>query len=249
MVPLVTLALAVTACGDDEAERDERDQPRGLVRSTSPTGATYEPVDQPQATYLAWLEALEARDAEAACARHAPDLTIALRFEAILLDRAELGDPCTGFVALLWEDPLREFDPLSLETTQDTGEKATVAASFDGGSETAELVFHRAQWRVLRTETRLEATEGASSDAPQRWVRVWCDLEVGADRADVSEQMGAASGEYTLENGGEPQLWWAQDQYDFRAYLDAQGRVLDLVGDYDALGAVDREQLDCPELR
>ncbi len=248
VVPLMTLALGVSACGGEEADRDGRDEPRGLVSSTSATGETGA-TDEPQAAYLAWLEALEAEDAEAACARHAPDLTIALRFEAILLDRAELGDPCTGFVALLWEDPLREFDPLSLETTRATREKATVAASFAAGSETTELVYHRAQWRVLRTEARLEATEGASSQAPRRWVRAWCDLELGADRETVVEQMGEPSGEYTIDNGGEPQLWWAQDQYDFRAYLDAQDAVLDLVGDYDALGAADREQLDCPELR
>ena len=72
---------------------------------------------------------------------------------------------------------------------------------------------------------------------------------LGAERGDVVARMGEPSGEYTLDDGGEPQLWWAQDQYDFRAYLDARGRVLDLVGDYDALGAADRDQLDCPELR
>ena len=49
--------------------------------------------------------------------------------------------------------------------------------------------------------------------------------------------------------GGEPQLWWADRQYDFRAYLDPAGRVLDLVGDYDRLGAEDRAVLTCPELR
>lgn len=254
---LAVAVLLTGACGDGGTPSEAG--PRSLVSSTapSPTGATgatssgpaVEAADEPQAAYLAWLAALESQDAEAACERHHPDLTIALRYEAILLDRAELGDPCTGFVALLWEDPLREVDPVEVETTQDTGEKATVAARFEGGSETAQLVYHRAQWRVLSTASRVEATEGATADAPQRWVRAWCDLEVGADRAAVVEQMGEPSGEYTITNGGEPQLWWAQDQYDFRAYLDARGRVLDLVGDYDALGAADRQQLDCPELR
>ena len=42
---------------------------------------------------------------------------------------------------------------------------------------------------------------------------------------------------------------WAQDQYDFRVYLDVDGSVLELVGDYDALGADDRALLPCPELR
>ena len=45
------------------------------------------------------------------------------------------------------------------------------------------------------------------------------------------------------------QLWWAQDQYDFRVYLDVDDSVLELVGDYDALGAEDRALLPCPELR
>ena len=69
------------------------------------------------------------------------------------------------------------------------------------------------------------------------------------DRDEVVEPMGEPSGEYTVDNGGEPQLWWADYQYDFRAYLDIDGTVLDLVGDYDRLSAADREQLSCPELR
>ena len=252
-VPLVVVVLAAGACGDGDGDGDGDEQPRGLVSSTSPTTtsseAAVEATDEPQAAYLAWLDALEAQDASAACEQHAPELTIELRYEAILLDRAELGDPCTGFVALLWEDPLRELDPVELETTRATEEKATVAARFDGGSETAQLVYHRAQWRLLSTANRTDPRPGATDGAPQRWVREWCDLEVGAERGDVVARMGEPSGEYTLDNGGEPQLWWAQDQYDFRAYLDARGRVLDLVGDYDALGAADRDQLDCPELR
>ena len=31
--------------------------------------------------------------------------------------------------------------------------------------------------------------------------------------------------------------------------LDQQGRVIDLVGDYDQLSAADRDRLPCPELR
>ncbi len=255
-MPLVVVALAAGACGDDgDGDGDEpvAAEPRSLA-SVDPTGSPADPAevqaaDEPQAAYLAWLDALGARDAAAACERHAPELTIELRYEAILLDRAELGDPCTGFVALLWEDPLREVDPVELETTRATEEKATVAARFDAGSETAQLVYHRAQWRVLSTASRTDPLPGATDGAPQRWVREWCDLAVGAERGDVVARMGEPSGEYTLDDGGEPQLWWAQDQYDFRAYLDARGRVLDLVGDYDALGAADRDQLDCPELR
>ena len=60
---------------------------------------------------------------------------------------------------------------------------------------------------------------------------------------------GATVGRYTVANGGEPQLWWADRQYDFRAYLDSAGKVLDLVGDYDRLDAADRSVLTCPELR
>ena len=61
--------------------------------------------------------------------------------------------------------------------------------------------------------------------------------------------MGAPSGEYTVSDGGEPQLYWAQRQYDFRAYLDVRPDVIDLVGDYDALSAAERARLSCPELR
>lgn len=88
---------------------------------TTPAG-TAESFDAPTAAYRDWLAALERRDAAGACAVHAPELTIELRYEAILVDRAELGDPCTGFVALLWEDPTRQYDPVTVETTRATDE-------------------------------------------------------------------------------------------------------------------------------
>jgi hypothetical protein len=72
------------------------------------------------------------------------------------------------------------------------------------------------------------------------------------DRGELEELMGPASGTYSLLDGGEPQVYWTDRQYDFRAYLTEvtpAGTALDLVGDYDALSSTDREQLDCPELR
>ena len=99
-------------------------------------------------------------------------------------------------------------------------------------------------WYVADTSPRDDG-----SAEPARWVQSWCDLSVGMGRDEVIERMGEPSGEYTVANGGEPQLWWADRQYDFRAYLDLDGRVLDLVGDYDRLGAADRGALSCPELR
>ncbi len=113
------------------------------------------------------------------------------------------------------------------------------------------MVYHRAHWRVFSTEDRT----GTSSDAPDgesgpaRWVAAWCSLSPQMTRDEIVALMGEPSGEYTVSDGGEPQLWWAQDQYDFRVYLDVDDSVLELVGDYDALGAEDRALLPCPELR
>ena len=132
-----------------------------------------------------------------------------------------------------------------METTRLTGEKATLAVTFPGSEVTVQLELQRAAWRVLAEQRRTPA-----SPASARWLEVWCDLEVGATRAAVVEAMGEPSGEYTVSDGGEPQVYWAADQYDFRAYLDpVDGTVTDLLGDYDALPAADRSLLDCPELR
>ena len=113
---LVVTVVALSACGDDgagnEAEPERHEVATTNVREPLPVVAAYE----------SWLAALSARDAARACARHAPEFTIELRQRAILEHRAELGDPCVGFVALLWEDPAREYDPLDIEVTQDTGE-------------------------------------------------------------------------------------------------------------------------------
>ena len=110
---------------------------------------------------------------------------------------------------------------------------------------TTTLELQRAAWRVLSEQRRTPA-----SPASAQWLEVWCDLEVGSTRAAVVGAMGEPSGEYTVSDGGEPQVYWAADQYDFRAYLDpVDGTVTDLLGDYDALSAADRSLLDCPELR
>ena len=224
------------------------------VSTASSAPATSAPVSappgSPQEAYVAWLAALERHDAAAACARHAPDFTIALRYRAILLDRAELGDPCTGFVAVLWEDPAREYAPLSVEATQVTGERARLAVDFPGTDESVTLEKRNGSWFVAATQPRVDAADGAgAAEGPGRWLAGWCSLALGMDRDVVTDVMGEPSGEYTIENGGEPQLYWARRQYDFRAYLDRQGRVIDLVGDYDQLSAADRDRLPCPELR
>jgi hypothetical protein len=238
-VVLVAALVALGACGDDEPD-DAAPEPRRVVTSIeSPVG------DEPAvAAYEAWLAALEDHDAAGACARQAPDFTIELRLRAILLHRAELGDACTLFVAVLWEDPAREYDAMAIEPTQVTEEDAVLAVDFAGVDETVTMAYRQAGWYVADTSPR---TSGAVDSAG--WVSHWCDLAVGMDRDEVVERMGEASGEYTVANGGEPQLWWADRQYDFRAYLDPAGRVLDLVGDYDRLSAEDRAALTCPELR
>ena len=94
------------------------------------------------------------------------------------------------------------------------------------------MVYHRAHWRVFSTVDR---TEGGSG--PARWVAAWCSLSPPMTRDEIVALMGEPSGEYTVSDGGEPQLWWAQDQYDFRVYLDIDDSVLELVGDYDARSA------------
>lgn len=202
-----------------------------------------------ESAYLAWLGALAARDAAGACARQAPELTIELRGRAILLGRAGLGDPCTGFVGVLWDEPTEtlETDVAGLEVTSATAERTVLAADLPGRDQTVTMTYDDARWRVLATVAR---GGGAVDDAvTARWVAAWCDLEPGSPSGVVVDLMGEPSGRYTVADGGEPQLYWAAAPYDFRAYLDTTGRVLDLVGDYDALTARDRARLPCPELR
>ena len=149
-----------------------------------------------------------------------------------------------AFVAILWEDPDREYSPLDVEATQVTGEDAILAADFPEVDQTVTMARTNGSWFVSATVAR-----SAGGPAVERWLSGWCELELGMSREAVVGVMGAPSGEYTVSDGGEPQLYWVQRQYDFRAYLDASGRVLDLVGDYDALSAADRDRLPCPELR
>jgi hypothetical protein len=238
VVLLVGLA-ALAGCGDDKKDETPAPEPKPLTTSTST--AADDPV---VAAYESWLSALADHDAAGACAWHAPEFTIELRQRAILEHRAELGDPCTGFVALLWEDPAREYDPSAVEVTQDNGEDAELAVDFPDGDETASMQLRDGRWLVADVTPR-----AAGETDTARWVKGWCDLRPDMSRAEVVDVMGPASGEYTVANGGEPQLWWADGQYDFRVYLDPTDKILDLVGDYDRLDAADRQLLDCPELR
>lgn len=259
VVPVTALVLTLAplaACSDDGTATTPR--PLASVAPGTLTAAptvtedpvgpeAVRPADEAQAAYLAWLGALAARDAETACAVQHPELTIALRQEALLVGRAGLGDPCTGFEALLWEDPTRRTDPVSIETTTLTDEKAVLAVEFGGSAVTVDLEHQRAAWRVLAEQPRT-----LGSPATRRWVERWCDLRTGMDRGQLEALMGPASGTYSLLDGGEPQVYWTERQYDFRAYLTEvtlAGTAVDLVGDYDALSSEDREVLDCPELR
>lgn len=102
---------------------------------------------------------------------------------------------------------------------------------------------------VPASDAPASSVEDDPAAAYAAWVDAWCDLDTTMTREEIIDLMGEPSGEYTVSDGGEPQLWWAQDQYDFRAYLDVDGSVLELIGDYDALSAEDRALLPCPELR
>lgn len=238
--PITALALLMTLTGC--ADTSEAPEARSTTSPTPAVSASDAQEASPAvAAYRAWLDGLTAEDAEAACDQHAPDFTIALRQRAILVDRAEQGDPCEGFVALLWESPTLETEPVAIEVTQQTEEDALLAVDFDGTDQTVRMVHRSGSWYLAATTPR----EAGST----QWLTAWCTLEVGMDRDAVVAAMGEPSGEYTVANGGEPQLWWASGPYDFRAYLNPQGLVTELVADHDALTAQDRATLDCPELR
>ena len=262
---LVVVALLVlAACGREDDQATPLADVTAAAPSPSPSADPAEPDEAdeageaPVAAYRAWLDALDARDAQAACARHAPELTIALRYEAILLKRARLGDPCVDFVAVLWEQPEREYDPIGVEVTQVTDEDAFLAVDFPEVDQTVRMVKNRTRWVVEESVPRTDdtgspdATAPAGGGDPEQWLDVWCDLELTMSPSELTELMGEPSGTYTIANGGEPQLYWTRDQYDFRAYLDTDppnGQAIDLVGDYDRLTAAERDGLTCPELR
>lgn len=260
IVAAATLAASVlSGCGGDEppASEEGRALTSAGTRASAPTStpATSEegvPRRSPAGAYAAWINALARQDAATACALQAPGLTIDLRLQAILVDRAELGDPCVGFEAILWEDPDFESEIVDVAVTQVTEEDALLAVHLGQGEDltqqTVRMVYHRAAWRVFSTEERTGEGEAVPGDT-DRWVEAWCGLDPSMTREELVAAMGEPSGEYTVSDGGEPQLWWAQDQYDFRAYLDVDGSVLELVGDYDALSEDDRALLPCPELR
>ena len=167
-----------------------------------------------------WLAALAAHDAAAACALQAPEFTIELRLEAILEDRAELGDPCTGFEALLWEDPSFDSEVVEIDVTQQTDEDALLEVHLASQDLTVRMVYHRARWRVSSTADRSDSGDSGDRLRPGALGGAWCGLSPDQTREQIVALMGEPSGEYTVSDGGEPQLWWAKDQYDFRVYLD-----------------------------
>ena len=257
MAALVATSALLSACTTPRPGDAERAPvPTAPVDSTdlatepaaSPRSAT-STQSKAENAYRSWLDALDRRDAEAACRLQHPERTIELRQDAILLDRAELGDPCVDFVALLWEDSDRGYLIDQVEVTQQTAEKALLAVGFldQPGRVTVRLEFQRGAWRVRSEEPR--SGEASSADTA-RWVQTWCQLDYLDSLDQIIDAMGEPTGEYTIADGGDPQLYWVSNQYDFRVFYDAPSeQVLDLIGDYDALEASDLAQLDCPELR
>lgn len=245
-VAAVAAGGLIASCAG-EGEPSDAPAPEQAVASETvqtPAGATES--DRAIAAYRAWLEAVENRDPQAACRRHAPQFTIELRQRAVEAKQARLGDPCVDVAHLLWDDPTRAYDPELVEVTGVTGERARLAVDFGGDAvdESVLLVNRRGTWLVADLTPRAEGARNGD-----RWVEHWCDLTLEMDRDRLIYEMGEPTGEYTVANGGEPQIFWTDRQYDFRAYLDTDGSVLDLVGDYDALDADDRRQLTCGELR
>ncbi|MEZ0580029.1 hypothetical protein [Nocardioides sp. MH1] len=249
------LALPASACGAGGDDAGPRRLTASTTSAATPTSEGSAPAeidrsDNPASAYTAWVGALARHDAAAACDLQSPDFTIQLRYDAILVDRAELGDPCVGFEAIVWE--AADFDATveDVAVTQQTGEDALLEVHLATRSLTVRMVYHRAHWRVFSTTDRTDggSTDGATT-GPARWVAAWCGLSLEQTRDEIVDAMGEPSGEYTVSDGGDPQLWWAQDQYDFRVYLDTDGTVFQLVADYDALGTADRAELTCPELR
>jgi hypothetical protein len=252
-VAALSLGLTVAGCGGDDEPAGRRTLADPSTSAASPSRTTAQEIDRsdnPASAYLRWVDALDRHDAATACDLQAPDYTIELRLKAILAHRAELGDPCTGFEAIVWEDPDFDSEVGDVAVTQQTAEDALLEVRLASGALTVRMVYHRAHWRVFSTTDRTDdATTSGAATGPGRWVAVWCSLSPDLDRDEIIDAMGEPSGEYTVSDGGEPQLWWAQDQYDFRAYLDVDGSVLELVGDYDALSDADRARLPCQELR
>ena len=92
LLPLAVIAATVlTGCGSGTTDTSTEQAPPVDAPAAPSAPVTRDDEPEPVAAYRAWLDALSAEDAEAACARHAPGLTIDLRYEAILLDRASLG--------------------------------------------------------------------------------------------------------------------------------------------------------------
>ena len=90
---------------------------------------------------------------------------------AILVDRAELGDPCTGFEAIPWEDPEFTGELVDVSVTQVTEEDALLEVALGPGEETFQtvrMVYHRAHWRVFSTEDRTGTAPTYPSAKPAR---------------------------------------------------------------------------------
>lgn len=236
---------ATSSAGAEQPTATQSGSPDAGTSDTASSGAAA-PDDEHAvaalAAYRDYLAALTAEDPAAACAVHAPEFTIAWRDRGVEDGTAERGAPCVDFVDQVWETTDWEESLPALEVTWSSPERVHLVAAFDE-PQSVTMAYHRAAWRIRSSEPRTEPTEQT-----RRWVDGWCDLEVGMTPEEMTQVMGEPSVEYSVADGGEPQLVWTRHQYVFTAFLE-QDKAASLVGDHDLLVAEDRSRLTCPELR
>lgn len=260
---LALMATALAGCSSDpapapaaqatEASASAPAQP-GLVIEQQPDSVVEQQPDpdDARAVFGTWLTAVEAGDGATACALETPEFTEQTLAESVESGIVDADATCEEMIqvasALIRAFGGMGFYETSVESSD--GAEATVRVDYEGSDDgTFVMSFVDGEW-LMAEEISNEADPAADfAETSARWLDNWCSVKVGMTRDEAVALMGEPTVEYGPEETSYPQVGWEQGGYSFVGFLDTNGAVRTLQGRYDNLGAADREQVTCPEVR
>jgi hypothetical protein len=106
------------------------------------------------------------------------------------------------------------------------------------------LQWSGTRWLVAKDEDAAQA--GAD---PQKWLANWCQVKPGMTVDEAVKLMGKFTEDFRGPDQANPQVAWSKGPYGFTAFLDTDGKIIQLDTNESKLGATDKAKLTCQSTR
>jgi len=243
---LAAACLALTSCGGSGSSGAGDPPSSGSTSASTPDNKTEDAARQVVEDYSArFFDG----DMKAACALLTPEYQKSTISDAADFSDGKAPKDCEAALkaALVFAKAFG-YDPDSSKVTQAkvSGDTATVLDESEAPFEDTlyTLNWDGSQWLIANDESAAEAKAD-----PERWLANWCAVKPGMTVAGAVKLMGDFTGEFRGEDESNPQIEWSKGPYSFTAFLDTDGKIIQLDTNESTLGATDKAKLKCEPTR